>query len=115
MIRQTCWDYAGIKVERGQPLLRHFRADRGVAAMRFPVGNVVEQGSQFDDEQIGRFGLADSLGHFPDPVNVPPVVAAAVAREDSSDVVGGAVDQVGGRHATVYLSSYAVSSSYAIR
>ena len=39
-------------------------------------------------------GVADAPGHFPDPVNVPPVMAGAVAREDGFDVAGGLVDEI---------------------
>jgi len=46
--------------------------------MQLPIGNVVEQSGQFHDEQIGFLDLTDPLGHFPDTVNVPPVVAGAV-------------------------------------
>ena len=40
-------------------------------------------------------GLADPLGHFPDPVNMPPVMAGAVAGEDGLDVACRAVNEVG--------------------
>jgi hypothetical protein len=60
-----------------------------------PVSNVVEEGGKLDNQEIGSLGLADPLGHPPNPVNMPPVVAGAVVRELGFHVVGGAVNELG--------------------
>jgi hypothetical protein len=63
--------------------------------VQLPIGNVVQQGGQFHDEQIGFLGLTDPLGRFPDTVNVPPVVAGAVAGQGGFDVINSAINEVG--------------------
>ena len=66
--------------------------------MRFPVGNIVEESGEFHHEQVGTFRLADPPRHLPDPVDVPPVVAAGLTRECGLYVVGGKSNEFGRGH-----------------
>ena len=94
MIWQTCWEMVGVSDKGIEPVPSHRWADHRIAAVGFPVGDVVEKGGQFHDQEIGSLGLADPLGHLPDTVDVPPIVAAAFARECGLHVVGGAGDKL---------------------
>ena len=48
--------------ERCEPLASGPRAGVVIAAGEFPIGHVVQQGRQLDDEQIGPFLAADPQG-----------------------------------------------------
>jgi hypothetical protein len=50
---------AVVNAKRTEPFPRHFMADRAITALCLRVGNVVEQGSQFHDEQISTTFLKD--------------------------------------------------------
>lgn len=77
-----------------QPIPCHPGTDLRIAFVQFPVGDVVEQGGQFHDHQVGLLRLPDALRHSPDPINVPPVVPGAVQRQHLPDVVRRAVNEV---------------------
>ena len=57
-------------------------------------------------------GSADPPGHPPYPVDMPPVVAAALAREDGHHVVGGTVDEFGWKHRSCPVASEKSSVPY---
>ena len=46
-------DRRGVDVETCQPLGRTARTERIVAAVKFPVGDIVQQRRQLDDDRIG--------------------------------------------------------------
>src|SRR5690606_2582405 len=64
-----------------------------------PVGDVVEQGGEFDDEQVGSFAAGNVQGHAANAVGVPPVVTGGVAGEVLAHFRGGVLEDFRVGHA----------------
>ena len=65
------------------------RAFGFVAVVKLPVGDVVQQRCKLDHRAVRAFGLGEADGHLPHAMDVPPVVAGAVARKLRFDVGAG--------------------------
>ena len=88
MICADVVDQCRLGLVRLEPLAGRPRPGRVVAAGELPVGHVVQQRRQFHDDQVGPFLAANRQGRPPDPLDVKPVVARAVARQQPPDMVG---------------------------
>jgi len=60
-----------------------------VAAGEFPVGDIVQERGELDDEEIGLFLAGDGEGDVADSLDVEPIVAGTFAREQPPHMIGG--------------------------
>ena len=64
-----------------QPCRCHSWTGIGITAVKFPVGDVMQKGSELDHKEIRALFATQSLGQNPHPVDVPPVVTTRITRE----------------------------------
>lgn len=78
-----------------EPFPRGVRAGVFIAAVKLPVGDVVQQRGQFAEFDIGSLGLGEKHGVAAHAVDVPPIVAGGIFLELFPYKVGGAGDEDG--------------------
>ena len=79
-------------IQAGEPRPGGPRTGGFVAAVEFPIGDVVQQRRELHDEGIGPFEIGQPQRGAPHAIDMPPIVPCAFAGEDGPRVVGGLVD-----------------------
>ena len=102
MIRSTCAISGSPAPSRFEPGPRGRRASHLIAIGEFPIGDVVQQGRQFDNIQIGPFFVGQIPRGLPNTPHVPPVVSRTVSLHQSRRcaAVCGIKSAAGGRDDT---------------
>jgi len=80
-------DQFGLRTLTAEPFARGAGPGGFVSAMKFPIGDVVQQRGQFAELFVGPFRARQQYGISPDAVDMPPVVSGSVLLDPLADEI----------------------------